>query len=183
VRTLVLTMLPVGFALGALEIALPAFADERGRPELAGALLAIWSLGSAAGGLAYGARERRRTLVGVHVRLAVLLPFGFLPLLLGGSIAWMALLVIPAGVVIAPLIATRNELAGVVAPSGTETEAFTWPLTALVAGVAGGAAVAGVIVEAGGWRGAVVASLAASTVGAVLALTRRQTLGPVEAPA
>jgi hypothetical protein len=117
------------------------------------------------------------------VRLALLLPFGFLPLLLGGSLAAMAVLVIPAGLVIAPLIATRNELAGTVAPSGTETEAFTWPLTALVAGVAGGAALAGAIVEAGGWRGAVVAALIASTLGAALALTRRQTLQPAEAAA
>ena len=183
VRTLVLTMLPVGFALGALEIALPAFADEHGRPELAGALLAIWSIASAAGGLVYGARERRRTLAGVHVRLALVLPFGFVPLLLGGSELAMALLVIPAGVVIAPLIATRNELAGVVAPAGTETEAFTWPLTALVAGVSGGAAIAGFLVESAGWRGAVVAAVIASTVGALLALTRRRTLRPMEAAA
>ena len=183
VRTLVMTMVPVGFAVGALEIALPAFADERGRPELAGALLAVWSLGSAVGGLVYGARERRRTLAGVHVRLAALLPLGFVPLLLGGSTLAMALLVIPAGVVIAPLIATRNELAGVVAPSGTETEAFTWPLTALVGGLAGGAAVAGVIVESSGWRGAVVAAVAAAAVGALLALTRRETLSPAEAAA
>jgi hypothetical protein len=146
-------------------------------------LLAIWSIGSAAGGLAYGARERRRTLADVHVRLAFLLPFGFVPLMLGNSAVAIALLVIPAGLVIAPLIATRNELAGVVAPSGTETEAFTWPLTALVSGVAGGAAVAGVIVESSGWRGAVVAAVVAATVGALLALTRRGTLRTAEAAA
>ena len=183
VRTLVMTMVPVGFAVGALEIALPAFAEERGRPELAGVLLAVWSLGSAAGGLVYGARERRRTLAGVHVRLALVLPLGFVPLLLGGSTLWMALLVIPAGLVIAPLIATRNELAGVVAPSGTETEAFTWPLTALVGGLSAGAAVAGAIVEATGWRGAVVTAVLGAAVGAMLALTRRETLRAAEAMA
>ena len=68
----------------------------------------------------------------------------------------MALLVIPAGIFIAPLLATRNELAGLVAPPGTETEAYTWPLTAIVAGIAGGAALAGVLVDAAGWRTAAV---------------------------
>ena len=40
IRTLVGSMLPVGFAFGALEVALPAFADHEGRPELAGVLVA-----------------------------------------------------------------------------------------------------------------------------------------------
>ena len=36
---------PVGFAFGALEVALPAFADHEGGPELAGVLVALWALG------------------------------------------------------------------------------------------------------------------------------------------
>jgi MFS family permease len=175
-RTLVLAMLPVGFALGALEVGLPAFADDHGQPELAGLLIAIWSLGSAAGGIVYGARARSVPLAALHVRMAIVLPLGFLPLLLVDSPLAMAILVIPAGLFIAPLIATRNELAGVVAPAGTETEAFTWPLTALVSGVAFGAAAAGGIVEAADWRAAVVAATLASALGALLALTRRGTL-------
>ena len=130
IRTLVAAMLPVGFAFGALEVALPAFADHEGRPELAGVLVALWALGSVAGGLAYGARPRRGSLSGSHLRIALLLPLSFLPLALATSPAMMALLVIPAGVLIAPLIATRNEMAGLVAPEGARTEAYTWPLTA-----------------------------------------------------
>ncbi len=57
----------------------------------------------------------------------------------------MALLVVPAGIFIAPMIATRNELAGRVALAGTETEAYTWPLTALVGGIAFGAAASGAL--------------------------------------
>ena len=87
----------------------------------------------------------------------------------------MALLVIPAGIFIAPLLATRNELAGLVAPPGTETEAYTWPLTAIVAGIAGGAALAGVLVDAAGWRTAAVPAVVAA-VGSALALGRRGTL-------
>jgi predicted MFS family arabinose efflux permease len=88
----------------------------------------------------------------------------------------MALLVIPAGIFIAPLLATRNELAGLVAPPGTETEAYTWPLTAIVAGIAGGAALAGVLVDAAGWRAAALVAVGCAAVGSVLALSRRGTL-------
>src|SRR6185436_6882786 len=56
IRTLVMTMLPVGFAIGALEVAVPAFSHDQSRAELAGVLLATWSLGSAVGGFVYGAR-------------------------------------------------------------------------------------------------------------------------------
>lgn len=176
IQTLVLSMLPVGFAFGALEVGIPAFATDRGRPELAGVLIAIWSVGSVAGGLVYGARTRRTSLALVHLRVALVLPLGFVPLIIGGTPVTMALLVIPAGIFIAPLIATRNELAGRVAPPGSTTEALTWPLTALVGGVSLGAAAAGGLVEAGGWRAAVVAAVAAAGVGAMVALARRGTL-------
>jgi MFS family permease len=176
VRTLVLSMLPVGVAFGALEVALPAFADGAGRPELAGLLIATWSVGSAAGGLVYGARPRRASLPAVHLRVAALLPVGFAPVALATSPAVMALLVIPAGVFIAPLLATRNELAGLVAPPGTATEAYTWPLTALVAGVALGAAAAGAAVDAAGWRSGALMAIGAAALGALVALARRATL-------
>jgi MFS family permease len=179
IQTLVLSMLPVGFAFGMMEVAIPAFATDRGRPELAGVLTAVWSLGSVAGGLAYGARARQTPLARVHLRVALMLPFGFLPVALGGSPAAMALLVLPAGVFIAPLIATRNELAGKVAPPGSMTEALTWPLAALVGGVSLGAAAAGGIVEAGGWRTAVLGATLAAAVGALVSLARRRTLQAV----
>src|SRR6185312_8035323 len=111
IRTLVMTMLPVGFAIGALEVAVPAFSHDQSRAELAGVLLATWSLGSAVGGFVYGARVRRSPLPLVHQRLTLLLPLGFLPVLLAPSMAVMALLLIPAGLFIAPIIASRNELA------------------------------------------------------------------------
>src|SRR5215211_2744418 len=172
IRTLVASMLPVGFAFGALEVALPAFAHEEGRPELAGVLIALWSVGSVAGGLTYGARPRRGSLAGTHLRVALLLPLSFLPLALASSPVAMALLVLPAGVLIAPLIATRNELAGRIAPAGARTEAYTWPLTALVAGIAVGAAASGALADATSWQAAVLAAALAAAVGAAIAAGR-----------
>jgi hypothetical protein len=176
IQTLVVTMVPVGFAIGALEVSLPAFSTEHGAPELAGVLLAVWSIGSAVGGLVYGARPRRAPLAALHLRLTLLLPLAFVPVLASTSVALMALLLLPAGVLIAPIIATRNELASAAAPSGTETEALTWPLTALLSGLSLGAAVAGALIDASDWHAAVLASIAGAAVGALIAASRRRTL-------
>ena len=142
-RSLILTSLPAGIGIGMCEVALPAFSDAEGAAELAGLLLATWSLGSAAGGLIYGALPNRPPLGRVHLAVSALLPLGLLPLAAAPSVPVMALLVIPAGAFIAPLLATRNELIGWVAPPGARTEAYTWPVTAFVGGIAIGSALAG----------------------------------------
>jgi MFS family permease len=176
IRALVITMLPVGFGIGAVEVSLPAFSEAHGHRELAGILLATWSIGSAAGGFAYGVRPRATSVARAHLRFTVLLPLGFLPALLAPSMAAMALLIVPAGLFVAPIIATRNELASTIAPPGTATEALTWPLTTLVGGIALGAAVGGALADAEGWRAVLVAAVVAGATGAAVATSRRATL-------
>jgi MFS family permease len=176
VRSLVFTSIPAGVGLGMCEVALPAFSHASGRAELAGVLLAIWSIGSAAGGLIYGALPRRPPLNRVHLLVAVLLPVGLLPLAAAPSPLVMALLVIPAGMFIAPLLATRNELVGWVAPAGSRTEAYTWPVTAFVGGIAIGSGLSGAIIEASNWRVAFLAAAGAAAIGAVVTVARRGTL-------
>ena len=141
-------------------------------------LLAVWSLGSAAGGLAFGAWPRRPALQRVHLAVAALLPVALLPLAAAPSVPVMALLVLPAGMFIAPLLATRNELIGWVAPIGARTEAYTWPVTAFVGGIAIGSAMAGGIVEASSWRLAFLVAAGAAAIGAAVAVARRGTLVP-----
>ena len=182
IRTLVLTMVPVGFAIGALEVAVPAFSHDESRAELAGVLLATWALGSAVGGLVYGARTRRSPLVLVHHRLTLLFPIGILPLVAAPSMPVMALLLVPAGMFIAPIIATRNELASRAAPPGTKTEALTWPLTALVGGIALGAAAGGALIDASDWRTAALAAVVSAGAGGLVATARRATLRAALAP-
>jgi MFS family permease len=176
VRTLVLTSLPAGVGIGICEVALPAFSDANGATATAGLLLAIWSFGSAAGGLVYGALPNRPPLTRVHLIVTALLPVSLLPLAVAPSVAAMALLVIPAGVFVAPLLATRNEMVGWVAPEGARTEAYTWPVTAFVGGIAIGAALAGVIVEEASWRTAFVAAGAIAALGTAIAVGRRGTV-------
>jgi MFS family permease len=182
-RTLVIASLPVGFALGTLEVVLPAFSQEEGAKAMAGVLVAVWSGASGVAGLVYGAHPGRSSLLRVHLRFAVLLPLGCAVLFAATSPATMALLVVLAGIPIAPLIASRNQLVERVAPRGTATEAFTWPLTALVAGVSLGAATAGSLVEAYSWPAGVVAAVLVSGAGALVLLARQKTLTAAPTPA
>ena len=183
VRTIVFSSLPVGFCFGAVEISLPAFAELHGTRELAGVLLATWSLASVVGGLAYGARAWPRPLGSLYLLLSLLLPLGYLPALLSPSIAAMALLIVPAGLVIAPLGAAGNQLIERVAPVGAATEAYAWPVTAILIGFAGGTALGGGLVEAFDWRACFIAAAAAAAVGAAVVVRFRGTLATLPAGA
>jgi predicted MFS family arabinose efflux permease len=114
--------------------------------------------------------------------VAALMPLTLLPLALAPSVPVMALLVIPAGCCIAPLLATRNELVSEVAPPGMRTEAYTWPVTAFVGGIAVGAAFAGTVVEGPGWRIAFVVAAAFAAAGALVAVARRRSMVGVATP-
>jgi MFS family permease len=175
-RTLVFASMPVGFALGTIEVTVPAFSEAEGSKALAGVLLAVWSCGSGLAGLAWGARAERFPLLQAHLRFAFLLPLALAPLALATSPLTMGMLVVLAGLPIAPLIASRNQLVERVTPPGTATEAYTWPLTALVAGVSLGAAAAGSIVEASSWTTAVLVATAVASLGATVVVSRRGTL-------
>jgi MFS family permease len=178
IRTIVLASLPVGFAFGTIEVVVPAFSADHDARELSGVLLAMWSAASGVSGLLYGARPARRGLPEVHLMLAFAVPLALATMLAAVSPLTMAFLVVIAGLPIAPLIASRNQLVERVAPRGTATEAFTWPLTALVAGVSLGAAASGAIIEEYSWAAAVIAAVAASAAGAALLFARRETLVP-----
>jgi MFS family permease len=181
VRTLVAATAPLGFALGATEVTMTAFAADHGSRAAAGVLLALWALGSGFGAIAYGGREHGLSPARRWVRLAVAFPLFSLPLAFAPSIGVMAPLAMIAGLGLAPLLAASNQLIADVAPPGAATEAFTWPITAIAVGAAGGSALAGAIVQAAGWRPAFAAVVAAGLVGAAIAVARRATVA--EAPA
>ena len=62
-------------------------------------------------------------------------------------------------------------------PPGTGTETFTWLLLTVMGGVSASAAVAGPLVEAGGWRLGVILAVAVP-VAALPAIFRRRDLLP-----
>jgi predicted MFS family arabinose efflux permease len=112
----------------------------------------------------------------MHLLVAAALPLSILPLAAAPSVLVMGLLVIPAGSTIAPLFATRNELVARVALEGSRTEAYTWPTTAFVGGIAIGSALAGALVEGPGWRTAFIVAAIIGAGGFLLAVARRNTL-------
>ena len=180
IRAIALTTLPAGFCIGTVEVAIPAFTEELGEAELAGVLLAVWSASSLVGGLLFGIR-RPRGLVETYLATAILLPLGCLPLIAASSPAAMAALVVLAGLPIAPMIASRNELVASLSDRRTQTEAFSWLVTSLVAGLAAGNAVAGAVVDGEGWAAAVAIGVAGATVGALLGFARRGVMLPAPA--
>jgi hypothetical protein len=178
IRTLVLCTLPMGFCFGVMEVTLPAFSEAHGAREIGGILIAVWSAGSAAGGLLYGARHWSGSAARRYAWFAALLPVGYLPLAMAPSIAGMVPLALLAGLCIAPTLTAGYQIAGDVAPEGAETEAYTWPVTSLVTGLAAGNWVAGAIVEGIDWQAAFLASAGGATLSALLAALRWRTLQP-----
>jgi MFS family permease len=181
-RTLLLVGMGAGGCFGVFEVALPAFGADHGSASLGGPFITAWALGSALGGVLYGAfAERLGSLSGAFLRLAALLPLVSAVTLVAPSALAMLLLVPISGIVIAPLQATQNQLVGVVAPAGTITEAYTWVLMGLVVGVSVGNAIAGALVDASGWRAAILVGCGLAALGAVVAWARRGTLRPAAA--
>lgn len=148
VRALLVVVASVGAGFGAIEVALPAFAEAQGgSPSSAGVLLAVWSVGSILGGLAYGAAHspvpHARQLPWLVGALAV---GSALPLLATGTVAMGGLLVL-YGLTMAPYITCNSVLLGRAAPAGTVTEAFAWSGSMIFGGAALGNVAAGLLVE------------------------------------
>jgi MFS family permease len=183
VQTVALSIIPVGFCIGAAEVAFPAFGEAvSGDRALSGPLIALWSLGSLVAGLAYGAYGHRTSPATAYERGMLVLPLVTLPLALAGSFAAMVPLTLLAGIAIAPLLTAANQVIGEVAPRGALIEAYTWPTTALVIGVTSGNAASGAVIEAFDWRAAFVVAGAVGAAGVLVVAARRATLQPAGAP-
>jgi MFS family permease len=176
VRTIVALAVFMGLAFGALEVAMPGFAERHGSRALAGLALASFSGGSLVGGLVIGLRhavdDRSRVLI-----FTALLPAGLALPLLADSLPVMCALVFVAGLPIAPLVTGACGLVERIAPPGTHAETFAWIGTAISSGIAGGTAVGGWLVDAHGVRTSIAVGVAAAAVGAIVVTARRQTLG------
>jgi MFS family permease len=177
IRLLVVGGLPIGATFGALDVALPAFGVVHGSAALGGPLGASLAFGSALGGIAYGLRPRA---LGpprqAFLRLAGLQGALVLPLLLAPSVAAMFFLAALAGVCVAPLISSRSELVREALPPGTGNEAFSWVTVSIGVGASIGSALAGPLVEAGGWRAGVAIACAFPTAGFLGTWGRRHVL-------
>jgi MFS family permease len=152
-RPTVLLATVVGFLLvgscAAVEAGVVANFGEGG-PE-AGIVLAIWSIGSLAGGLSFGhlpigpwALARRMLIVFVGVALAAMFM----------NFWWLAITLIIAGAGIAPALAVIFSIVSSSVKFSDTAEAYGWVGTGQLIGAAIGSAVAGFLIDGNGAVGA-----------------------------
>ncbi len=177
-RTLVLANVGYGMVFGVLDVAVPAFAVERGAPASAGLALAALAVGSAIGGLAYGARTWRTSLEIRMLGLSALTTVALLPLALAQSTLALVVLMAVGGLAVAPFVAAEFGMIDRVAPSGTATEALTWIVTTYAIGSAIGAVAGGAIAEYASVNAALLAAAGGSALAFAVTAARLSTLRP-----
>ncbi len=148
VRVMVVALGFVAVVFGAIDVVLPAVAEFAGEPDSAGRLVAAIAGGSLVGGVVYGSRMWPGALRDrLRVVLVILgLSLGLVPLALPSLGMFQAALFL-GGLFLGPATIVAFQLIDDLSLPGTQTEAQSWTQSAVVIGVAGGATLAGSVVE------------------------------------
>jgi predicted MFS family arabinose efflux permease len=165
----------LGMVFGGMEVNIVAFAKEAGVLPYAGLILIAWSFGSLVAGAVTGAitwrvSPARRFRVGASLLALSLLPLPFISHPVG-----VALLLIVSGMAIAPTLIASVAVTQSAVDQSRLTEALAWSSTGLAAGLAGGAAVVGQVIDGSGAQAAFVA---VGIAGLLLALSAIFVRGP-----
>jgi MFS family permease len=172
VRRVLLLGIAYGIAFGAAEVSMPAFAEAHGGRSLGGIALAAFSGGSLIGGILAGAASsagglnRRLQLTSAAFTLVLALP------LLAGSMAQMTLIMLIAGLPIAPSVAIAYNLIERAAVAGTQAEVFGWLSTAVTSGIALGTAAGGSLIAHRSVHAALALGICGAALGCAIAFTR-----------
>jgi MFS family permease len=134
------------------ELSTVSFVDEHGDTWMVGGILATYAVGSAVGGLWYGAHRwvislDRRFLLAMVAMVAGVAPLWAMP-----SVSALWAFSLFSGLRIAPGIISGYSLVREGVPPESLTEGMTWLATAVGLGKALGVAVAGLVIEAHGAR-------------------------------
>jgi MFS family permease len=177
VRVVVAVTLVQSIVFGTLYVAIPAFAARHGGANAAGMLLAVMNAGALAGGLVGAARVTSQRAVDRYLRLSALLAISIAPLLLARSLTAMGLLLVVAGLFVAPTAAASYVLIDLVSPDGYRTEAFTWMSTAVAAGGALGSTVGGALTDYASVEATLLFAVASCGAGAAAVFAAHDWLG------
>jgi MFS family permease len=178
VRTVILACAWLGGAFGIVEVCMPAFAEVHATRAQGGFALASFACGSLIGGIWIGTRPAPRRPELRFAAMLAALGLALLPPLLAPSVPAMCVLLLVAGVPIAPAFAASYGLVDRLAMPGTSTEAFSWLSTAIVAGISLGTAIAGLMIEHLGPIEALAVAGPCAGVAALVVMLRRPTLIP-----
>ncbi|MDA2805350.1 MFS transporter [Nocardiopsis suaedae] len=173
--------------LGAVDLAMVAWARELGAPGYAGGLMAVYAFGSLVGGLIAGAvaGPPRIPLRAFGTAAGAVLIVPLVPPVLHLPTPWLitpALFI--AGLAIAPTVAAVTERLGDLAPAERRGEAYGWMTTATTGGIAIASPLTGWLIDHGGVAVGVGGAAALATLAALLSLgirTQGRT-GPGGAP-
>jgi len=180
-------LVPVYFLLGAMFVSIDlstvSFAQHFGHKPLAGLILGTYALGSATGGLWYGARQWRAP---VETRFAVTLTLT----VLGVATFWaqpnlvtLTCGIYLCGLTIAPTLIAGFSLLEAQAKPGRRTEAMSWLSSGIGVGLAAGASVVGFILDADGPRAGYAFAAACGAASVVICLAGLPRLRPPKVPA
>ncbi|MBP0452621.1 MFS transporter [Kitasatospora sp. RG8] len=145
-RRAVLASAATGLALGALDLMVAAFAEQHGRADAVAWVLAALSVGSAVGGLAFGALRWSAPHAARLPVLAAGLGVALACAGLAPNLPVLAVAVSCAGLFVSPAVTTAYLLADEAAAPEARTRAGAWVNTAFNAGSAGGTATVGLLV-------------------------------------
>ncbi|GIJ69178.1 MFS transporter [Virgisporangium ochraceum] len=132
--------------LAASDIALVAELRASGDTKWIGLIMAVWAFYSIIGGFVYGSMKR----VAPTVVLVALIGLFTIPISLVDGVLLLALVLIPAGALCAPSLASSADAVSRLVPAGARGEAMGLYNSALTLGLAIGAPVAGAVVDAAG---------------------------------
>lgn len=174
-KPVVLLATVIGFLLigacAAVEAAVVATFGHGGLE--AGLVLAVFSVGSLAGGLAFGhipigrwAMARRLTIVAVGLVAAVF----FVGDITAATPWWVSACLVIAGIGIAPALAVMFAMTSASVKFSETAEAYGWIGTGQLIGAALGSAVAGFLIDSRGPIGAYGAAAALAIAGAIVAI-------------
>ncbi|GAA2181088.1 MFS transporter [Brooklawnia cerclae] len=170
VVVLALTYIGAGTMFGANDVAVVAFTEEHGAPQLAGLLLAFFALGSFTAALIYGARTWRQPLWKLFAIGVVLLALGASTFLLARSLVMLGIIMWITGLTIAPTMTNVNTIISKVVPRVQLTEGLTWMSTAMNLGASAGSFLGGRAIDAQGAHGGFLVVVVFAWVMAVLML-------------
>ncbi|WP_043447565.1 MFS transporter [Arthrobacter sp. L77] len=157
-----ITAAGAGLLLSGSEVGIVAALEQTGNESQLGLVFVAWCAASVVGGLVYGALHRPIPPSLLLLGMALLtLPMGFAETTLS-----LALLSIPAGLLCAPVLSAASEKVADLVAEDRRGEAMGWYGSALTSGVALGAPVAGLLIDAvGPWGGFTAVSVVAAIIG------------------
>jgi hypothetical protein len=170
-RRCMLTLGLMVLALNCIELGvIAAVSHGKAASTFAGVVIALWSVGSIAGGLWYGAHRGRQRPAAAHVFPVAA---AFAVLIAAPNVPVLVILLVAGGTTVAPMFGRMYAEVSAVSPPSVITEAYSWIGVGNLTGAAIGSPLGGYLISATSPRIAFVAGTAAVTLAGLAAIGLR----------